>query len=131
MINGKKLVEGWIRILEGYEPSKIVKMYSDNGILLGTLAPKPLIGREEIKTYFNDFVKLHPIGVVTWYYTQRLGFSKLVVDGNYTFEIDHKKARKEVDARFTFIFKRNWLRFGKWEIMTHHSSERPIKTKVI
>ena len=66
-----------------------------------------------------------------WCYTQRMGFNKIVVDGNYTFEIDNKKARKEVDARFTFVFRRNWLRFGRWEILTHHSSESPKKTKVI
>ena len=122
---GKKLVSEWIRTLECYEPQQIVELYSNKGILLGTLAPEPLVGREEIKSYFNTFVTLHPEGKITWHYTQRLSCNKMVVDGNYTFMLDHKKARKKVEARFTFVFKRNWLKFGKWEIMTHHSSENP------
>lgn len=132
---GKRLVNNWISILEEYEPEQIIKLYSKKGILLGTLAPDPLIGRENIKTYFDKFVLLHPTGKVTLWYIQKFGFSKIVVDGNYLFELDKKNPsgdmREEVEARFTFIFKRNWLRFGKWEIITHHSSERPEKPTVI
>jgi uncharacterized protein (TIGR02246 family) len=128
---GKKLVRRWIDTLENHEAEPVVKMYAKKGILLGTLATKPLVGREEIKTYFDGFVKLHPIGMISWHYTQFLGFGKVAVDGTYTFELDHNKARKSVDARFTFVFKRNWRRFGKWEIITHHSSEVPTKPKKI
>jgi uncharacterized protein (TIGR02246 family) len=128
---GKKLVENWINTLEEYNPREIVNLYSNDAILLGTLAEKPLIGRNEIESYFNDFVKLHPEGYITYEYGRRIGLGKIIVDGNYTFMLDNKKARKEVEARFTFLFKRNWLRFGRWEIVTHHSSEKPKKpTKI-
>jgi len=131
MEKGKKLIRRWVDTLENHESEPIVRMYSEKGILLGTLAEALLVGREEIKTYFDDFVKLHPLGIINWSYTQKMGCGKVVVDGIYTFEIDHNKARKFVDARFTFVFKRNWLRFGKWEIITHHSSKTPTKPTVI
>ena len=130
-MKGKKLVDNWIKTLETLEPEEIVKLYSNKGILLGTLAEEPLLGREQIKTYFDKFVTFHPEGNVTWWYNQNLGFSKIAIDGNYTFWLDEEKARKKVEARFTFVFRRNWLRFGKWEIITHHSSERPRKPKKI
>lgn len=131
MNKGKKLVENWIKVLEGYKPNEIVNLYSKDAILLGTLAEEPLVGKNKIKGYFKDFVKLHPEGEVTYYYGRCIGFGKIIVDGNYTFMLDDKKGRKEVEARFTFLFKRSCWRFGKWEIVTHHSSERPKKpTKI-
>jgi len=122
---GKRLIDNWIKTLESYETQQIVNLYSNKGILLGTLAEEPLVGKKQIKTYFDKFVTLYPEGTVTWWYNQRLSFNKVAIDGNYTFMLDDKKARKEVEARFTFVFKRNWWKFGTWEIITHHSSERP------
>jgi hypothetical protein len=76
---GKKLVKHWIKTLEGYDVDSIIKIYSKEAILLGTLAPEPLVGRSQIKTYFDDFVKLHPEGKITWWYNQRLSFNNVVV----------------------------------------------------
>jgi len=123
---GKKLVRDWLNVLEEHKPKSVIELYSNTGILLGTFAPEPLVGKEQIKTYFDDFIKLKPKGEITWHYSQKLGFGKIVVDGNYTFELDDKEnpgERKEVDARFTFVFKRDCL--FRWKILTHHSSRQP------
>jgi len=124
---GKKLVQNWVNVLEKHKSKSMFELYSNTGILFGTFAPKPLVGKEQIKTYFDDFVKLKPEGEITWHYNQKLGFRKIVVDGNYTFKLDDKEnpgERKEVDARFTFIFRRDC--FFRWKILTHHSSKRPV-----
>jgi len=126
MDKGLLLVQNWLNTLHGYNSALITSLYSNSGVLLGTLATEPLVGLSEIKSYFDEFVELKPLGVVTWHNTRKLGCRRICVDGNYTFCLNDKEdpdKRKEAQARFTFVFKRFW--FGEWAILTHHSSEVP------
>jgi len=42
----------------------------------------------------------------------------------YNFEVDSADGRQIVEARFTFIWKKNEP--GEWKIIHHHSSVKPI-----
>ena len=100
---GYGLVQGWIDTASEHEVDPILEWYDFDAILLGTLAPEPLVGIEEIKSYFEMFVEYQPYAEITYIYPQR---------------------REMVDARFTFVFKRKH-KDGEWYITSHHSSVNP------
>ena len=122
---GYKLVQGWIDTVSEHDIGPILEWYDKDAILLGTLAPEPLVGIEEIESYFEMFVEYEPEAEITYIYQQRLGVNVIVCDGNYTFELnDDEGGREMVDARFTYVFKRD-DKDGEWYISTHHSSVNP------
>ena len=118
---GKELVQNWINTVEIHNAEEIIKLYSKKAILLGTIAPSPLVGKKEILTYFIDFVKYLPTGKITYDYSQY--YKKIIVaSGNYDFVLTENGIPKLVPARFTFVFKR---KNNKYKITSHHSSENP------
>jgi len=119
-----ELVQGWIDTVSEHEVEPILEWYDKDAILLATLGPEPLVGLDEIESYFQTFVEYEPLAEITYLYPQRLGMNIIVADGNYTFELndeDSEEDRKLVEARFTFVFKRN-SRDKTWYITSHHSS---------
>ena len=117
-----QLVKNWINTLGNFNPEAVVNLYAPDGILLGTIADNIKVGRDEILTYFNMFVRKQPIGMINTMYIQDFGSSK-VADGIYTFTLTDSLGKKtEVIARYTFVFTQY---MDEWKIASHHSSKQP------
>ena len=117
-----QLVKNWINTLGTFNPEAVVNLYAPDGILLGTIAENIKVGRDEILTYFNMFVRKKPIGMINTMYFQDFGSSK-VADGIYTFTLTDSLGKKtEVIARYTFVFTQY---MDEWKIASHHSSKQP------
>ena len=113
--NAVAFVQQWLDTVCTHDPQAIVNFYSQDGILVGTVAEKIKRGRKEIKTYFDEFVKKKPCGKITSSQTQMVnGVS--IVSGVYEFNLDGEI----VPARFTFVVAKNDM--GEFEIINHHSS---------
>ena len=117
-----QLVKNWVNTLGTFNPDAVVNLYAPDGILLGTIAENIKVGRDEILTYFNMFVRKKPIGMINTMYIQDFGSSK-VADGIYTFTLTDSLGKKtEVIARYTFVFTQY---MDELKIASHHSSKQP------
>ena len=101
---GYKLVQGWIDTVSEHDVGPILEWYDKDAILLGTLAPEPLVGIEEIESYFEMFVEYEPEAEITYIYPQRLGINVIVCDGNYTFELNDDEGGREMVVRKLKLF---------------------------
>ena len=108
-------IQQWLDTVCTHDPQAIVNFYSQDGILVGTVAEKIKRGRKEIKTYFDEFVKKKPCGKIISSQEQYMnGVS--IGSGVYEFDLDGEI----VPARFTFVIAKNDK--GEYEIINHHSS---------
>ena len=121
-IDPEQTIHNWLNIVSKHNPSDIIKLYTIDGVLLGTLADEVKKGRERVIEYFNKFVKKKPSGEITSIFIQEYE-NIAIVDGTYTFRlINDQNEINFLPARFTFVLKNV---NGKWLIATHHSSEQP------
>jgi len=116
--------EKWNDALQTGDPKKVAAMYLDDGegILLPTVSPKVRHNREEIADYFVHFLAKHPKGRITESNIRIYG-DIAINSGLYVFELDSDDGgRVDVDARFTFVYKKVG---DDWMILEHHSSVAP------
>jgi len=120
-LNPEETIHNWLKIVSLHNPTNIVSLYTEDGVLLGTLAENIKKGRENVIEYFNEFIKKKPTGEITSIFTQESeGFA--IVDGTYTFCIINNNKEELIPARFTFVLKNI---NNTWLIATHHSSKQP------
>ncbi|MBT7377742.1 MAG: SgcJ/EcaC family oxidoreductase [Candidatus Marinimicrobia bacterium] len=117
----KEFVQTWLETVCTHNPEAITNLYNYDATLLGTVAENIKLGRSQIRSYFDYFVKMKPCGKITSLYINDFG-STAVANGTYTFILNSDGAVTEVPARFTFVLVKNG---GKWLISTHHSSAQP------
>jgi uncharacterized protein (TIGR02246 family) len=114
----------WNRALLTKRPETVVAQYATDATLLPTVENGPLIGPEAIGAYFTKFLKQSPQATID---KSVIGTGcNIAYDiGLYTFMVDGDQpgARKQVKARFTFIYAPV---HGKWLIVHHHSSALPV-----
>lgn len=117
------VLQNWLDTVCNHNPQAIVDLYAPDGVLLGTVAKTMKIGRQEIISYFDMFVKKRPCGLFTEINVQNFGTDYAVADGTYDFTLFNEDDTKEiVPARFTFVLRKI---DGKWLIASHHSSANP------
>ena len=87
------------------------------------------VGRQEISSYFDMFVKKRPCGVFKEINVQNFGTDYAVADGTYVFTLLNEDdttsiigTSQLVPARFTFVLRKV---DGNWLIASHHSSANP------
>jgi len=117
------VVNNWLETVKRKDPKEISDLYSEQAVLLGTVAENVKQGRSVIKTYFDMFVKKEPVGVLNSIIFKSLGEKYGVADGNYTFTLndpDSETGRINIPARFTFV-----IDLERRLIETHHSSSNP------
>ena len=117
----QEAIENWLNTVCNHNAAHIVKLYADNGVLLGTVAQEMKVGRSEIKEYFDMFVQKKPCGKITSMNIQRYG-DVAIVDGTYTFVLQTGRGDEEVPARYTFVLRK---KNHRWLIASHHSSAQP------
>ena len=123
----ERLFDRWNDALATKRPDAVVATYAPDASLLPTVENGPLIGREQIKGYFVGFLKKSPAATIKTRVIKTgcniaydIGLYDFMVDG------DQPNTRKEVKARYTFIYAPD---HGKWLIVHHHSSALPEPDK--
>jgi len=115
----------WNKALQ-QNPEAVVRTYTLDAVLLPTFENGPLIGRTEIRGYFDHFLEKHPVGRIDTRAIIPAGCNMGVVAGLYTFTVDKDKVRVDEPARYTYVYKQEGTR-GRWLIAHHHSSAQPQK----
>ena len=123
----KALFEEWNKALH-QNPETVVRTYTLDAVLLPTFQNGPLVGREQIRGYFDHFLEQHPVGRIDTRNIIPAGCNMGVVAGLYTFTVDEGTLRVDKRVRYTFVyaFKPEGGR-GRWLISHHHSSAQPQK----
>ena len=105
------------RVLNSKSYIKVVDLYYNDGLLLGTFSDKERIGPDLILEYFENLLKSK---VDVEIITQHKHESEFLVtnSGLYNFIVDGKI----VNARFSFVFIKTE---NDWKILSHHSSVLP------
>ena len=117
-----KCFEKWNLALQTKDPGKVAAMYGPGAILVPTLSNRIRHSRQEITDYFDHFLKKEPVGRITESNIRVYG-DTAVNSGLYTFNLlDADGNRRDVPARFTFVYRR--FESG-WLIVEHHSSLMP------
>ncbi|MGC1854732.1 MAG: DUF4440 domain-containing protein [Candidatus Aquirickettsiella sp.] len=116
------LFDRWNASLKSRNPVRVNANYTDNAILLATIANKPRVNSAERIAYFKDFLSNHPVGKIDSR-TIKIGCNKAIDTGLYTFTL---KGGKKVHARYTFTYRWDG---HKWLISSHHSSVLPEEVK--
>ncbi|PZM15476.1 DUF4440 domain-containing protein [Rhizobium tubonense] len=115
-----KLFDRWNTSLATLKPEAVVKNYSENSVLLATLANKPRLTHAERLEYFEHFLEKKPRGHIDSR-DIKIGCNWAVDVGTYTFTL---KDGSKVPARYTYTYE---FENGQWLITSHHSSMMPEK----
>ena len=118
-----QLLGDWLKAICHGTPQEVVEMYDTDGILIGTVAEEIKRGRPAIEGYFDMFMAKDKLcGKVTSMEVQALDNGG-VVSVNYTFGWEEDGNPKEVNARYSYVFKVQPS--GQIQIVNHHSSAQP------
>lgn len=122
------VVVNWSETIRVGAPKQIADLYSDEAVLLGTVAETIKIGRRMIEAYFDRFVSRDPDCALNSIMVKSLGNKYGVANGSYTFTVNDEfgeSDRIQIPARFTFLID---LETGLIE--SHHSSSTPRNTNI-
>lgn len=114
-------LDRWMAAVEACSSERILKLYAEEAVLLPTLSSKVRHDQDEIRDYFEHFLSMKPKGRVVEENIRIYG-DMAVNSGLYTFSMGKPEAPGEVEARFTFVYRRAG---GSWVIVEHHSSVSP------
>ena len=114
------LFDRWNNSLKTHDSEKVAANYADDAVLLPTVSNQPRTNHEEIKDYFNNFLKKEPSGVINKRII-KIGCNIAQDVGTYTFTF---KGGQKVSARYTYVYE---YKDGIWLIAHHHSSAMPEK----
>ncbi len=105
------------------DPEAVVRLYTPDAILLGTVSPVISIGTEAIRKYFSMIKGSGNRNAIQERHTIVLGDNAVVVTGFY--EFTRMQAGKPVPgpSRFTMVITKS---DGEWRIAHHHSSPRVL-----
>jgi len=115
----------WNDALKSKDYEKVANMYSTTDLsFLPTVSDEFVRDQPTTKEYFAEFLKKQPVGNITADKVQAFSDEAYLHSGMYTFTTGPDDARKPVDARFSFM----WRKIdGVWKIVHHHSSALPKK----
>jgi uncharacterized protein (TIGR02246 family) len=97
----------------------VVKLYTPDAILLGTVSPVISIGTEAIRKYFSMVKGSGNRNVLQERHTIMLGDNAVVVTGFYEFIRMQDGKPVPGPSRFTMLITKSG---GEWRIAHHHSS---------
>ena len=112
----------WLQAVCSHDPNRVVSLYAQDGVLVGTVAQRIKHGRADIKTYFDTFLtKTDLCGAFDSHLVQVYpGWA--INSGTYTFRWQENGAEEVVPARYTFVYRQT---SEGWKIANHHSSALP------
>lgn len=120
----RNLFDGWNTALATLDPQVVADRYHTGAVLLATVEDDPRDSPVEIKSYFTEFLKKRPQGVIMTRQIER-GCDFAIDMGTYEFTmgIDGSK----VLARYSYIYTYDATATPNWKIEHHHSSVMPEK----
>ena len=112
----------WARAIRSRNVEKVMSLYTDHAVLLGTLTDIIREGYNSISEYFENFCSRQNLDAEIASENIRLFDNIAINSGNYNFTwtVDNRKVF--VRARYTFVYLKQ---DGKWMILEHHSSLQP------
>ncbi|KAG1674810.1 hypothetical protein FOA52_015197 [Chlamydomonas sp. UWO 241] len=120
------LFDKWNAALQTGDPAKVAACYAPSGVLLPTVSNQVRTTPAEIQDYFVAFLKLKPNGKIDDANVRVLGPDTAINSGVYTFDLVVEGAPTQVQARYSFTYKKIG---GEWLIIDHHSSGMPEKVE--
>lgn len=113
----------WNDALQTKDPQKVAELYAENATFLPTVSGEFKKGQSGAEEYFKHFLEKNPAGEIIQEEAQILGDDCYLHSGMYNFEIGPDDNRQVIEARFSFVWKRDDQ--GEWKIVHHHSSVKP------
>ena len=113
------LVDRFSAAYTSNDPEAVVKLYSPDAILLGTVSPVISIGTEAIRKYFSMIKDSGNKNAIQERHTIVLGDNAVVVTGFYEFTRMQDGKPVPGPSRFTMLIIKSG---GEWRIAHHHSS---------
>lgn len=116
--------QSWNDALQNKNQMLVVGMYSDAQLsFLPTVSPKHITRPTDVEKYFEAFMTGNPFGTIIDDDIQIFdNGDSYLHSGMYTFEIGPDANRQAVEARFSYVWKKEG---DDWKITHHHSSVRP------
>jgi len=115
--------EIWNKALQTKDPKAVAALYDEANTFLPTLNGEFKQGQEQAEGYFEHFLQKDPSGEIVQDACQPLGPDTYLHSGMYNFTVGPEGDRKVVEARFTYVWKKDAA--GNWKILHHHSSVKP------
>jgi uncharacterized protein (TIGR02246 family) len=119
------LFSEWNKALATGDSQTVTSLYAPDGVLLPTVSNDVRTTPDEIKAYFDVFLKLKPQGVIDEENIQILDDNSAINSGVYTFTLVKDGKPEKVQARYTYVYEKMG---DKWLIKNHHSSAMPETT---
>ena len=113
----------WAETLLTKDPKKVAELYAEDSTFLPTVSSEFKKGKLEAEDYFEHFLKINPKGEIKKEEIQPMGENFYLHSGMYDFEVDEDGERAVIEARFSFVWRKD--SDGKWKILHHHSSQKP------
>jgi uncharacterized protein (TIGR02246 family) len=111
----------WNDAIQTGNIDNVVACYAADAILLPTVSAKVRHNHDEMRDYFAHFISMKPYGRITEQ-NIRIYDNIAINSGLYTFSLMDDGGHIDVDARFTFVYRKNE---DGWLIIEHHSSILP------
>lgn len=115
--------EKWNDALLSKSAKKVASLYDKDNVFLPTVSPLLKKGIKEAEGYFKHFLEKNPSGKIIEDEVIKLSKDSFLHAGLYDFKLGPKNKIENVEARFTFLWKKG--KDGKWKILHHHSSVKP------
>jgi uncharacterized protein (TIGR02246 family) len=115
----------WNRALQTGNPKEVAALYIADATFLPTVSGEFKKGQYGAEEYFKHFLEKNPTGEIIQEEVQTLGTDCYLHSGIYNFEVSPGDDRQVVEARFSFVWKKDDQ--GEWKIVHHHSSAKPEK----
>jgi hypothetical protein len=117
----KAATQAWADAFNSRVLDKILAHYSAEAVFWGTVSPTLRDEPSEVRDYF---IPIGPEARVLIGEQRARVFGDIAVNtGSYTFTLVSDGKKATVDARFSFVYKRDAN--GTWLIVNHHSSAVP------
>ena len=114
------MLEIWVEKIRTNDPTQVVSLYHNDGLLLGTFSDIERKGHDLILAYFENLLKSQvDVEIVTQH--KHESDSIITNSGLYNFIVDGKT----VNARFSFVVILTDGGVNSWKILSHHSSLLP------
>ena len=120
-----QLFDRWNAALQSGQVEEVAKLYAPDAILLPTVSNKVRRNHAEIKDYFEQFLEFKPVGKINEQHIRIYG-PLAINSGIYTFTLTKHGKKTDVQARYTFVYRKDG---DRWLIVDHHSSAMPEVSK--
>jgi uncharacterized protein (TIGR02246 family) len=112
----------WAQAIRSRSPERVLTLYADTAVLVGTLSDVIRQGYDPVMEYFVNFCALDKLDVEVVSKNIRMFDDMAISTGIYNFSWNVASDKVFVRVRFTFVYRRE---DDKWLIIEHHSSLQP------